>query len=155
MPITDRTVSLCQGLIAEHSDNIGRLSAIFRQQHPSGKVMTSQGDLKPGAAFLCSQITNTYTVPPPWCLPCHGKMSTERFQRRHNKTVIDTCGLLRQQFCLVFCKDANRKIMWCHNRPFVTFHSIFSYVQCKCCQKYIYKCSKKEEFHCIRETRDR
>ena len=64
-PITDRTVSLCQGLIAEHSDNIGRLSAIFRQQHPSGKVMTSQGDLKPGAAFLCSQITNTYTVPPP------------------------------------------------------------------------------------------
>lgn len=57
---------LCiQGLIAEHSDNIGRLSAIFRQQHPSGKVMTSQGDLKPGAAFLCSQITNTYTVPPP------------------------------------------------------------------------------------------
>lgn len=91
-PITDRTVSLCQGLIAEHSDNIGRLSAIFRQQHPSGKVMTSQGDLKPGAAFLCSQITNTYTVPPHWCLPCHGKMSTERFQRRHNKTVIDICA---------------------------------------------------------------
>ena len=55
---------LCQGLIAEHSDNIGRLSAIFRQQHPSGKVMTSQGDLKLRAAFLCSQIMHLSMLRP-------------------------------------------------------------------------------------------
>ena len=96
--------------------------------------------------FFVVKLRTHTQCPPAWCLPCHGKMSTERFQRRHNKTVIDICDLLRQQFCLVFCKDANRKTMWCHNRPFVTFQSIFSYVQCKCCQKYIYKCSKRKNF---------
>ena len=30
----------------------------------------------------------------------------------------------------------------------ITFHPIFSYT-CKCCQKYIYKCSQTQEFHCI------